>query len=112
MQHPPAPLTPAQADDVVAVIEREAAAVAAAFGVAVPGEAAAALVDRLLLCLGGEKYYLPKPAALERSRLHAELRARFNGSNYAELARDSGLTTRRVQQIVNARVKRVQGAQS
>lgn len=112
MQHPPAPLTPAQADDVVAVIEREAAAVAAAFGVAAPGEAAAALVDRLQHCLGGEVLYMPSLSTERRRRLHDDLRARFTGDNIAELSRQSGLTPRRVRQIINGQNKRLAGARS
>ena len=102
MPSTPPPLTPAQADDVVAVIEREATAVAAAFGVAVPGEAAAALVDRILLCLGGRQLYVPQRPAVARRRQQDELRARFTGDNFAELARHSGLTVRRVRQILKS----------
>jgi Mor family transcriptional regulator len=84
----------------VSVIEQEARAVAASFGVSVPDDAAAALVQRLLIRLGGERLYLPRRrAALQR---HEEIRARYTGGNVADLAREFGLTTRSVRRIVNA----------
>ena len=51
----------ASADDVVNIIQTEARAVAASFGssAAVCDAQAAALVDRLLLRLGGGQWYMP-----------------------------------------------------
>lgn len=86
--------------DPVAVIEQEARAVALSFGVSTPDDVAAALIERVLMRLGGGQLYLPKRSAqLQRAR-HQEIRARFKGNNVAELAREYGLTPRSVRRIV------------
>ena len=89
-----------QAFDTVSVIKQEARAVALSFGVSTPDDAADALIDRLLMRLGGDRLYLPKQRAA--SARHREIRARFNGGNAAELAQEFGLTARRVRQIVSS----------
>ena len=83
--------------DPVLVIQQEARAVAQSFGVAVPDEAAAALVERLLLRLGGSKVYVPK---LNRRAAHSVIRERFDGSNLKQLAREHGLSVRHVRRIL------------
>lgn len=87
-----------EAFDPVSVIEQEARAVALSFGVSTPDDAAAALVERVLMRLGGGQFYLPKKLALTRNQA---IRARFRGDNVAELAREFGLTPRSVRRIVS-----------
>lgn len=70
----------------LAILEHESRAVATAFGVPLPDDMAAALVDRILHRLGGERVYLPK-----RRPVPADVVAsRFNGRNFDELARELG----------------------
>ena len=87
--------------DPVAVIEQEARAVALSFGVSAPDDAAAALVDRVLMRLGGDRLYLPKKRSESPRARHQEIRNRFKGDNVAELAREFKLTPRSVRRIVN-----------
>lgn len=86
--------------DLIALIEAEAHAVALSFGAAAPGAVAAALVDRLLLRIGGQPLYLPKRDPRKRELLHAKIRAAYTGNNVADLAQRHQLTARRVRQIV------------
>lgn len=89
-----------EAFDPVSVIEQEARAVALSFGVSTPDDAAAALVERVLMRLGGGHLYLPKKRTESPRARHQEIRARFKGDNVAELAREFGLTARSVRRIV------------
>lgn len=70
------------------------------FGIAAPEEAAASLIDRLLLRLGGAHIYLPKRSARARQRMHAEIALRFNGRNLFELAKEFEMTPRHVRRII------------
>ncbi|OGB68583.1 MAG: hypothetical protein A2486_16105 [Burkholderiales bacterium RIFOXYC12_FULL_65_23] len=87
--------------DPVAVIEQETRAVALSFGVSTPDDLASALVERVLMRLGGGQLYLPKKRTESPRVRHQEIRARFKGDNVAELAREFGLTTRSVRRIVS-----------
>ena len=76
----------------IEILERESRAVGLAFGVKVPDDMAAALVDRILHWLGGERVYLPK-----RRPVPADVVASgFNGINFDELARQFGCTPRTI----------------
>lgn len=90
-------------DEPLAIIEQEACAVARCFGVAMPEAAAASLVDRIVLRLGGAHVYLPKKTSRERERIRNEILARFNGRNLHELARDYEITPRHLRRIVAAK---------
>lgn len=87
--------------DPVAVIEQEARAVALSFGMAAPDDVASALVERLMLRLGGGQLYLPKKRVESPRVRHQQIRARFRGDNVADLAREFGLTPRSVRRIVS-----------
>ena len=50
--------------------------------------------------MGGAPLYLPKTGRHRRQERDTAIRARFNGRNAADLARQYGLSLRRVQQIV------------
>lgn len=90
-------------NDPVEVIEQEALAVARCFGIAASDEMAAALVDRILLRLGGAQLYLPRRSTRARQHVRLEIARRFNGRNIDELARDLAVTTRYVRKIVSGR---------
>ncbi len=110
MLHPTASTTrkraiAAAAEDVLTVIEAEARAVALAFGASAPDAVAAALVDRLLVRIGGAPLYLPRTDPRKRARQHAAIRAQFDGKNHVELARSHELSVRRVRQILKAPVR-------
>ena len=82
----------------IEILERESRAVGLAFGVKVPDDMAAALVDRILHRLGGERVYLPK-----RRPVPADVvAARFNGRNFDELARELGCVPRTVRRKLAA----------
>jgi Mor family transcriptional regulator len=95
-------MTPSVLDDEdpIAIIEQEARAMAQCFGVARADEAAASLVDRILLRLGGELVYLPKRSARNRKRDREELIRKFTGNNLLELAREYGVTARHLRRIL------------
>ncbi|WP_145760846.1 Mor transcription activator family protein [Variovorax atrisoli] len=93
------------ADEPLAIIEEEACAVARCFGIPMPEAAAASLVDRIVLRLGGAHVYLPKKTPRERDRIRTEIFARFNGRNLHELARDYEITPRHLRRILAANKK-------
>lgn len=63
------------------------------------GEGAA---RKLCEAVGGEAIYIPKLDTVDNARRILDIRAEFNGANTPFLARKYGLTTRRIQQIVEA----------
>jgi len=87
-------------DEPLAIIEEEARAVAQCFGVPIPEAAAASLVERIVLRLGGTHVYLPKRTSRDRNRVHNEIAERFNGRNLFELAQAYGVTPRHVRRIL------------
>ncbi|MDP9965096.1 Mor family transcriptional regulator [Variovorax paradoxus] len=94
-------------DEPMAIIEEEACAMARCFGVAVPEVAAASLVDRILLRLGGAHVYLPRRTAQKRQRMHQEMANRFNGTNLFELAKEYDISARHLRRILaRSRVER------
>ncbi|MET3477008.1 Mor transcription activator family protein [Variovorax atrisoli] len=95
-----APFSPPSPEEPLAIIEEEALAVARCFGVAIPEAAAASLVERIVLRLGGAHVYLPKRTPRERSRIRTEIVARFNGRNLFELAREYEMTPRHLRRIL------------
>ena len=88
-------------DEPLTIIEEEARAMARCFGASAPDEAAASLIDRILLRLGGAHIYLPKRSARERRQAHMEIAARFNGSNLFELAKEYQMTPRHLRRIIS-----------
>lgn len=82
------------------IIEEEACAVAKCFGVAACDEAAALLIDRILLRLAGERIYLQRHGRREREQLHKEIRAKFNGTNLPSLSIEYGMTERHLRRIL------------
>lgn len=93
---------PSASEDVMNIIACEARAVAASFGAgdATSEAQAAALVDRLLLRLGGGQWYMPKTAALQRRKTRDWVRQNWRGDNLRELSKAAGLSPRRIRQIV------------
>lgn len=55
----------------------------------------------LVRARGGEYIYLPKPESLQAAARNREIRKKFNGRNYRELAREHNLTVRWVRAIVD-----------
>ena len=91
---------PAQPENTLALLEHEIRAALYAHGVAAPDDAAQSIITRLQTCMGGAPLYLPKTGRHRRQERDAAIRARFTGRNAADLARQYGLSLRRVQQIV------------
>ena len=56
------------------------------------------LIDTMSEVFAGETVYIPSYKA---SKLHAKIRAKFNGKNHKELAKEFGYTFRTVQSILN-----------
>lgn len=88
------------AENLMELIEGEVRAVALSFGVPASEAMVSALLDRLTLRLGAAPLYLPRTDPRKRQQRNAAIRAAFNGRNAAELARQHGISLRRVQQIV------------
>ncbi|MBX9937106.1 MAG: hypothetical protein K2Y10_11000 [Burkholderiaceae bacterium] len=87
--------------DLVAVLHQEVCATAACFGLPAGTDLAASIIDRVMLRLGGCEVYVPKRAGrAKRASVHQHIRARFNGSNVAELAQEAGMSERQVRRIV------------
>lgn len=85
--------------DPLAIIEEEARVVAQFFGVSKCDLAAQMLVRRVGERLAGQAVYVATSRA-KKDKRDQELRRRFTGNNFAELARDSGLSERQVRNIV------------
>ena len=92
---------PPSSEEPLAIIEEEARAVARCFGVATPEAAAASLIDRILLRLGGAHVYLPKRTSRDRTRIRGEILARFDGRNLFQLAREYEMTPRHLRRILS-----------
>jgi len=93
--------------DPLTIIEEEARAVAQCYGAAWCDEAAAKLIDRLVLRLGGAAVYVPRRGAAERRRVHAAIRERGNGRNIEDLAREFNMTPRNVRKIIAGARERI-----
>lgn len=52
---------------------------------------------------GGSYIYVTKTETIMRDERDSEIRKKFNGSNYRELAREFGLSEVRIRTIVNKR---------
>ena len=63
-------------------------------------EAALAIAEEARKELGGGHIYLPKGKEWELSRRDRSIWQRFRGDNYAQLAREEGLTEMRIRQII------------
>jgi len=59
-----------------------------------------ALVDRYVQRLGGSTVYVRNTRVLQRERLTQEVRAKFNGRNTRDLAREYGVSVRWVQKLL------------
>lgn len=53
---------------------------------------------------GGSSIYINKADTLTRSERNAEIKRKFNGSNYRELAKEYGLSEPSVRKIVNRKL--------
>lgn len=89
-------------EDPLDVIHEEARAVAKCFGVTTCDEMAEALVDRIMLRIGGGSYvYLGQRRSRDRDHRDAEIRAEFSGTNIKALARKWHISPRQIRRIVN-----------
>ncbi len=88
------------ATDLFSLIENEARAVAAAFGVKTANEIAAALVDRLHHRVAGGQVYVAKRSKARRQEAHEALRRDFNGINLREVAKRHGFSPRQARRII------------
>lgn len=56
---------------------------------------------RLAALRGGQEVYIPKRESLEREARDRDIRARFNGGNYRELAARFQLSERQIRKIIS-----------
>ncbi|MCY1228050.1 Mor transcription activator family protein [compost metagenome] len=70
------------------------------FGVKAPDEAAASLIDRILLGLGGAHIYLPKSSMREKQKKNFELVKKFNGTNLFEFAKEYEISPRHARRVI------------
>ncbi len=78
--------TPDEPRDLFSILESEARAVAAAFGVKTANEMAAALVDRMHHRLDTGRVHVVKRSRLRREETYAAMRREFNGANLQDVA--------------------------
>lgn len=90
----------APALDLFSLIESEARAVAAAFGVKTANEIAAALVDRLRHQVHGDRVYIAKRSKARRQEAHDAMRREFNGVNLREVAARHGYSQSQTRRIL------------
>lgn len=86
--------------DPIAILREEAIAAAIAHGADRCEELAENLVHRYVNRVGGLPVYVRQAKAMERSRLHEDIRRRWTGDNLPDLARETGLSTRHLRRIV------------
>lgn len=86
--------------DLFSLIENEARAVAAAFGVKTANEIAAALVDRLHHQVHGDRIYVAKRSRSRRQEVHAAMRREFDGANLSEVAARHGYSRAQAYRIL------------
>ena len=87
--------------DPLSVIEEEAREIACYYGAQKYNEAAAALVDRLIIRLGGLQIYVPLQSAAFRKNRDEQVRLSFNGRNIKELARKYNMSERSIRRIAS-----------
>lgn len=89
--------------DFTAILHQEAHAAAASFGLPASADLAESIVDRIRHRCGGYEVYVPKRASRAQSAItHAQIRARFTGSNLSDLARETGKSERQIRRIVQS----------
>ena len=100
-------MTPATANpcddepsDLFSLLEAEARAVAAAFGVVTANELAAALVDRMHHRIAGNKLHVAKRSRTRRQEAYEALRRDFNGANLREVAGRHGFSRAQAYRIL------------
>lgn len=86
--------------DFFSLMEMEARAVAAAFGVKTAHELAAALVDRMHHITRGGSVYVAKRSKSRREEAHAAMRNEFTGVNLREVAARHGYSVVQARRIV------------
>ena len=86
--------------DLFSLLEAEARAVAAAFGVVTANELAAALVDRMHHRIAGSKLHVAKRSRTRRQEAYEALRRDFNGVNLREVAARHGFSARHARRII------------
>lgn len=92
--------TPEEPRDLFSILEAEARAVAAAFGVSTANELAAALIDRMHHRLHTDRVYAPKLSRLRRQEVYDAMRREFTGGNINELAQKYGYSRMQTYRIL------------
>lgn len=92
-----------QPTDLFSLLEAEARAVAAAFGVPTAAELAAALVDRMHHQVGGGKVYIAKRSKTRRQEARDALVRDFNGANLREVAARHGFSRAQAYRILGCK---------
>lgn len=100
MTHTAQPTPDATHTDFFSLMEMEARAVAAAFGIKTANELAAALVDRMHHMTRGSSVYVAKRSKARRDEAHAAMRNEFNGINLREVAARHGYSEVQARRIV------------
>lgn len=92
---------PDEPRDLFSILEAEARAVAAAFGVPTANELAAALIDRVHHRLHADRVRVVKRSRLRRQEVHAAMRRDFNGVNISEVADRYGYSRAQAYRILS-----------
>ncbi len=96
----PIPAADSQPTDLFSLLEAEARAVAAAFGVPTASELAAALVDRMHHRVAGGQVYVAKRSKARRQEAREAMLRDFDGFNLREVAKRHGYTARHARRII------------
>jgi Mor family transcriptional regulator len=87
--------------DLFSILEQEARAVAAAFGVQTANELAASIVDRMHHRMHHrDRVYVPKRNQVRRQEARDAMRREFNGVNLREIAARHGFSARQARRIL------------
>ena len=86
--------------DLFSILEAEARAVAAAFGVSTANELAAALIDRVHHRLHTDRVRVVKRSRLRRQEVHDAMRREFKGDNMSEVAERYGYSRAQAYRIL------------
>lgn len=86
--------------DLFSILEAEARAVAAAFGVPTANELAAALIDRVHHRLHTGRVYAPKRSRLRVREVHEAMRKEYDGTNMNEWAKAHGYSRSQAYKIL------------
>lgn len=99
---------PRPGEDALGILREEFRATLLAFGLSCTPEIERSFVDRAVNRMGGDQFYFPRVGAQRRREMHNWIRTQWTGRNTKELSKASGLSERRVRQLVSEKAEEKQ----